>query len=162
MGSFCIFACDGTFRKIPAHIWTFRSAIGDALEHSGTSPFWTIRHRRRPKPCISVHRPLPFLSTAGEAAASAQRGRHTEGQSCAFVLTIAHDEIENPQKSLKSEQKKSAFPPDCCNSFCALLTTIAQKDLSRGSCISRFSARSAAHARRRSTAREAWRRRRSH
>src|SRR5688500_17709904 len=43
-----------------------------------------------------------------------------EGQSCAFVRTIAHDEIANPQKRPRYRAENSAFRPDCRNSFCAL------------------------------------------
>ena len=51
--------------------------------------------------------------------------RRLHPQSCALVVTIAHDEIANPQKAPKNKPKKSAFRPDCCKSFCALVSTIA-------------------------------------
>src|SRR5687768_5317569 len=50
-------------------------------------------------------------------------------QPCAIVLTIAHDDFRNHQKCPKNRSKLSSFRADCCNSFCALWTTSAQKEL---------------------------------
>ena len=63
-------------------------------------------------------------------AAEGQRdARQPSPQSCAIVLTIAHDDFENSPKSPKNVRKIFTFAPDCRKSFCALVSTSAQKDL---------------------------------
>ena len=83
--------------------------------------------RNRAKPCISVHRLVPRHPLCiGQRPPRARNERASlEGHSCAIVTTIAHDEIAIPQNCPKNRAKKSAFPRDCYNSFCALWTTIA-------------------------------------
>jgi hypothetical protein len=93
----------------------------------GLSNHWSFSAvgQNRAFPCIAST--APRAGTPGGATRAP-----IPPQSCAFVVTIAHDEIANPQKAPGNDAKKSSPPRDCRNSFCALLITIAHDHRTHG------------------------------
>jgi hypothetical protein len=83
--------------------------------------------RARPPRSHVFPRPAPWEGRPADAPAV----RPTSVKLCAIVMTIAHKNLETARKCPKNASKKSAFRRDCCNSFCAFLTTNAQSCLPR-------------------------------